>query len=320
MPEQKNTGFSYNIPDGFSADAMRDEMLKGKADAALLELMGEALDLYSFMGTLPDALIASQKREAKRLAKFSGEKSPRIEALKASMEQAAQLDTTVRWGRARFDRAVASAIEPNEVFHGFVSGAGLQMQKGYTVRLMGADGKPRQSAFTEADGYFTMTLKARDKTSAYRTNDETRTVLLGELFKVFGMRGSSATASSKAGAATAVNDAPQDTAATEKDLASVEILDPNGRVVQQDPIPVDVNGGTVYREYLVGSKPGDVVTKRYVGNTASREIHDTQNLKKQCNFDAIRPNHKVEFDSTTAAEKAGYDYCAHCFDRKMSKR
>jgi hypothetical protein len=282
--------------------------------------MSEALDLYSFMSSLPDALIASQKREAQRLEKLKGEKGPRVEALKVSMEQAAQLNATARWGRARVDRAMATALEPNDVFHGFVSGSDLQVRKGYTVRLVGADGKQRHSAVTQADGYFTMTLAAKQKGNPFAGKDETQSVLLAEMLQLFGMRGAPASDPVKAPASSLKKGSAAKEKGEEAESASVEIVDASGQVVQQDPIPVDLKGGTVYREYLVGGKTGESAPQRYIGNSAKHELHDSEKAKKQCNLEAMSESHKVYFASTEAAEKAGYDYCAHCFGKARSKR
>jgi hypothetical protein len=304
--QSKDSGpFQYAAGD-LSVDALRKRALEGQMDATALGAMTEALDLYSFMKALPDAFVASQKREAKRLEEFTPEKSPRIEALKVSIDEAQKLQMTARWGQSRIDRTVAAIMEPNDVFHGFVSNTVLQPQKGYTVTLVGTDGKARLSAATGSDGYFTMTLKAREKASPFSGKDAVPTALLAEMLQLFGMR--------RPG-----TDAPIKTD-KETQIATVEILDPSGRRIQQDPIPVDVNGGTVYREYVVETKETQSATKRYVGNSSTRELHDTEKLTNRCNFDAIKANHKVYFDTTAAAEKAGYDYCAYCFDKTKSKR
>lgn len=320
--QPKNFGSQQFAMGEMSTGDLRNRLLQGKGEAAALGALTEALDLYSFMSALPDALIASQQREARRLAKSSGEKGPRVETMKASIAQAEQLNATFKSGRARFDRGLSAALEPNDVFHGFVSGPALQMQKGYTVRLMGADGKPRHAAVTQDDGYFTMTIKvnAPEKASPISTKDDTQAALLGEMLQFFGMRGAPARDPVKSTVGS-LNMGPAKVEGKEAAaLASVEILDPRGDVVQQDPIPVDLDGGTVYREYVVAGTQGDTAPRRYVGNSAKYELHDSEKLTKQCNFDAIRESHKVYFDSTAAAEKAGYDYCAHCFGKKFSKR
>ncbi len=312
MSEKSRDPGAFDFAAGdLSADAVRRKLVQGETQAAALGAVSEALDLYSFMSALPDALVASQKREAKRLEKSSGGKHPRIEALKVSIDEAVQLRETARRGQARVDRALASVFSADDVFHGFVSGSELQVQQGYTVRLVGADGKPRDSAVTASDGYFSITLEARKKTSPVPEKNEQETALLAQMLQMLGMRGS---------AASAPQSARKEPNAPASELASVEILDPSGQRVQQDPIPIDLNSGTIYREYVIAGKGGEAAPKRYVGNTASRELHDTERLTSQCNFDVIRPSHKVYFGATAAAEKAGYDFCAHCFGRKDSKR
>jgi hypothetical protein len=253
MADQSKSSSSFQyIAGDVSPARLRDEILQGKAETVAVGAMTEALDLYAFMSALPDALIASQQREARRLEKVKGDKGPRLEAMKASIAQAQQLNATVRSGRARFDRAVTSMLEPNDVFHGFVTGPDLQMQKGYTVRLVGADGQQRHSAVTQADGYFTMTIKSDParKASPVPGKGETQMAMLDGLVNLFGMRGSSGPVKSSGVKGEGDSNA---------ELASVEVLDPRGERVQQDPIPVDLNGGTVYREYLVASPKDDTV-------------------------------------------------------------
>jgi hypothetical protein len=307
-----NKSFFQFSAENLSASGLRQQLLQGQGEATLLGAMSEALDVYAFMNTLPDELIESQQRELARLKKRPGEQGPRIEALKVSIARAQQLKATSDWGGARINRAIAAATQSGDVFHGFVSGTGLQMRKGYTVRLMGADGKMRHSAVTQEDGYFTMTLKAGDAEGPFPQKNATEAALLGVALQLFGARGSGASASVKS----AMSKEP----GTQKELATAEILDPSGAMVQEDPVPFDLNGGTVYREYVVEGKAGEGASKRYLGNSAKFELHDSGKLTRQCNVDAMRESHKVYFDSTAEAEKAGYDYCAYCFGKKMSKR
>jgi hypothetical protein len=55
---------------------------------------------------------------------------------------------------------------------------------------------------------------------------------------------------------------------------------------------------------------------RYVGNSHTHEIHDTENLSPACMFDTITEEHKVFLDSLEeveqAIEKQGYDGCRWC--------
>ncbi len=53
--------------------------------------------------------------------------------------------------------------------------------------------------------------------------------------------------------------------------------------------------------------------KRYLGNTNSLEVHDTQNEKTNCQLDEIKLEHRRWYD-TLASAKADrpYDNCARC--------
>ncbi|MES9852191.1 MAG: hypothetical protein ABW170_10200 [Candidatus Thiodiazotropha sp. L084R] len=86
------------------------------------------------------------------------------------------------------------------------------------------------------------------------------------------------------------------------------------------PAPGVIN----YRDLIVHSE-GDTGSQcnfasRLVGNSASRELHDTDNEKKGCRLAAIRPDHRVSFQDEAQAEKIGYDFCAYCFGKGRSKR
>jgi len=49
---------------------------------------------------------------------------------------------------------------------------------------------------------------------------------------------------------------------------------------------------------------------RFLGNTKSKEVHDTDNEQTNCQISEIKSS-KI-FSSLKAAKKAGYDPCAHC--------
>lgn len=248
--QSRNTENSQFFADDLSSDTLRDQLLKAQLDAARQPAVTAALGLFSFMSALPDAFVASQQREAKRLQKLGRDRDPRIEALKVSIEEADKLRATARWGQARFDRALAALAEQNDVFHGFVSDTELQFQKGYTVRIVDASdtsGKSTLSAITESDGYFSITLKATKKTSGFSAKGDIKENLFARMSELFGMTGRAAGKAADASAAS-----PD----TEAAKASVEILDPNGQRVYQDPFPIIIGSGSVYREYVINSKGG----------------------------------------------------------------
>jgi len=85
-----------------------------------------------------------------------------------------------------------------------------------------------------------------------------------------------------------------------------------------------VAGGIAYRDLAVAN-PKDTgsacqLKTRLLGNSGSRELHDLDNEKPECQIAEIRPDHRFYFKSTDQAEKLGYDYCAHCFGKARSKR
>jgi hypothetical protein len=59
---------------------------------------------------------------------------------------------------------------------------------------------------------------------------------------------------------------------------------------------------------------------RYLGNSSTRELHDLQNEKPQCQIDEIRPDHCASFKTRKQAAALGYDPCAYCFGKRQSKR
>lgn len=78
---------------------------------------------------------------------------------------------------------------------------------------------------------------------------------------------------------------------------------------------------TVSECQIPGGSAASVVEKMpLLGNSHVRELHDLNNVKKQCQIDGIAADHRVYFRSEREAVKAGYDYCAYCFGRNKSKR
>jgi len=52
--------------------------------------------------------------------------------------------------------------------------------------------------------------------------------------------------------------------------------------------------------------------KRYLGNSNTMEVHDTQNQKVGCKLDQINAQHQRWFDTHAEAQRAGFDNCAWC--------
>jgi hypothetical protein len=97
-----------------------------------------------------------------------------------------------------------------------------------------------------------------------------------------------------------------------------------------DSLPVVPRQGVChYRDILLSvdllahcrpAREKDRRTTRYLGNSASRELHDLDNEKPGCRIDKIRFDHCVNFKAVKVATHAGYDFCAFCFGRDKSKR
>jgi hypothetical protein len=315
------SGRSSFFGDGLSADSVQKEFIEAPAAAARQPAITTGLDLLAFMSALPGAFLASEQHELQRLARTSADKNdPRVERLKASIERTAELHATSLQGKARIDRAIVALSTEDNVFHGFVSDTNLKPREKVTVRISALrDGEKKVkslSSITDADGYFSISL-GKEKTDIPKPGSNESAVKLSEQMAA---RLASVNAKAKADTSTASNERGAAAANTNEVLARVEILDVKKNIIHQDQSALVVNAGTAYREYVIENKDSGHDRPRYAGNPATRELHDTQQLTTRCNFDAIAPNVRVYFDSPAAAEKAGYDYCAYCFDKAKSKR
>jgi hypothetical protein len=56
-----------------------------------------------------------------------------------------------------------------------------------------------------------------------------------------------------------------------------------------------------------------VKVKRYLGNSNTLEVHDTNNEKTNCQLDEIKSEHRHWYDTLTEAKAdKAYDNCAYC--------
>ncbi|MDK2745517.1 MAG: carboxypeptidase-like regulatory domain-containing protein [Nitrospira sp. BO4] len=293
-----------------TADAIRKQFLDAPLAAARRPAINLGLEVLAFMAALPDAFIASEERELNRLSRtVEAGNDPRVERLKVSIARATELRTTTQQGKARIDRALVALSGESNVFHGFVSDNTFAPQKGLTVRLTaaraGATDETFASTTTNADGYFSIPF---DRESGKKRKGQTPEPNVKSSERMAErLSRKTAAAAATAGDGNEV-------------LARVEILDAKAVIIHEDPVPIVVNAGTVYREYVIEPKEGRNDRARYAGNTATREFHDTQNLTKRCQFDAVKSSGPIYFGSPADAEKAGYDHCAYCFGKSKSKR
>ena len=68
------------------------------------------------------------------------------------------------------------------------------------------------------------------------------------------------------------------------------------------------------------SKDKDIRSTRFLGNSATRELHDLQNEKNGCRINQMRFDHMVNFKTIKMAQEIGYDFCAYCFGKDKSKK
>lgn len=65
--------------------------------------------------------------------------------------------------------------------------------------------------------------------------------------------------------------------------------------------------------------PGSRVT-RWLGNTHTQEVHDTENENPNCQLAEIADDRRFYFATEADARGRGYDPCAYCFGREASDR
>ncbi|MFV1950655.1 MAG: putative baseplate assembly protein, partial [Nitrospinota bacterium] len=84
------------------------------------------------------------------------------------------------------------------------------------------------------------------------------------------------------------------------------------------PFKGGINGG------FPNKKKREEAVFQYLVNTNTGEIHNLNTIQPRCNISAIHDKNKKFITSlkevSMEIEKGVYDYCAWCFDRKMSKR
>ncbi len=334
IDQSKKTKCSAFITEQVDADTINKQFIEAPMNAARQPAICTGLDLLAFLSTLPDALIASEQRELERLSRVSNvQNDARIERLKTSIARTQDISSNANQGKARIERALVSLSESCYVFHGVVSDVDLKPLQGLTVRIVaqGSENTNRSlSSTTNADGYFSIPLDSSKTAASKKTTLDSSVKLSERMAELF------THVNAPAGAATDNNPHSDNASAAATDqkevLAQVEILNANKNVIYQDPSPLVVNAGTAYREYVIAeatvcSQPPQGATQpetepepgRYLGNSSKLEIHNLQNIKKNCQIDEITPGHRVPFATQKEATDAGYDFCAYCFGKSKSK-
>ena len=237
-----------------SPEDVRRRFIEAPLDASVPEAMATVLELANVLTRLPDVFIASQKKELDRIKATAEPNDPRAQALQASIDYTEELHGTAKMGQTRIQRVAMATVGGQRVFHGFVSTTDLAPLPKATVRLTErAAGGSQAVGTTDEDGYFSIALDPppprygtaipkRDLSLSQRINRlfETRKLDLSEREAV------------SAPEEAATDDAVRET--------TVQVL-LNGKLLYEDPIPLKIDQGSTYREYIVtedGSSPEDL--------------------------------------------------------------
>lgn len=259
MAQSKNPGFPQFINDPKSAEDARRQFLEAPLDAVGPATLSAGLEVAQLLSILPNAFVESQKRELKRLQATAAEDDERIVLLESSIEEGEQLRTFIVGAQLRAKRVVAASSGRDDVFHGFVSKSDFSPLVGVTVRLKGGKtDRGQTSAKTDEDGYFSIPLRA--KTSG--KGEAAKLSFSQRINKMFESRHQPSTTPQEG----------QKTRAT----AQVEIVI-RRQVVHEDPVPVIIDEGSVYREYVVSERDSSRATKvdTTVPKPASDETKET---------------------------------------------
>lgn len=192
-----------------------------QAAGAGFEAGSMLLELFT---TLPAALVAAEKAEHARVVERYGGEHPWAQGAGESAAALEGLEAQLSRGRARAVRALAAAWHPapGPALHGFVTDAGGAPLGGLRVRLAGLEGRAPE-ARTAEDGYFTLPLPERKPAEGAAEEGEEK--------------------------------AARKKRAAEPAAATVVIADAKGAPLYEDPIPLEVESGSAYREYRLRERP-----------------------------------------------------------------
>ncbi len=239
MPtNSRKTGFPEFFADTQSAESVRKQFLETPLKAAWQSALGPATELGQLLSLLPSAFAASQRRELKRIKDSAEENDARVAALESSIEEADALLTMAHRGELRVKRSLVALASDRYVFHGFVSDSDLNPLEGLTVRITSSKARSPLSAKSDPDGYFSIPLGKRTYTKSKMEGVDVSIPpdLFGEFF-------------ARQGDARAAQEPPDDA----REESRVEIMKKQ-HVLHEDPVPVILNKGSVYREYVINDK------------------------------------------------------------------
>lgn len=254
-----------------SPEEVRRRFFEAPLDASVPSALGSVLELANVLTKLPDVFIASQNKELERVKASAGENDPRVAALQVSIEQAAELQTTAQRGQVRVQRAAMAVATGQKVFHGFVSTADLAPVAGVTVRLSErkvAGGKGTTT--TDDDGYFSMALATTDWRASTKSRDLSLSQRINRLFETRKLE--------------TLDTSEEETTDAEREQqtreSTVQIFRKN-QLLYEDPVPVELDGGTVYREYVINEREGSEDDyNEFVFGKAAADPDNTQTVNE----------------------------------------
>ncbi|HEX7294918.1 MAG TPA: hypothetical protein VF251_04135, partial [Pyrinomonadaceae bacterium] len=257
-----------------SPEEFRRRFVDAPLDASVPAVLESALEMANVLTLLPEVFIASQKKELGRLQTSVGPNDSRLAAMQASIEQAEELSDTADKAQARVTRVATATAAGQKVFHGFVSAPDLSPLSGVSVRLTErAAGGAKGGATTDEDGYFSLPLERPDYTAATKTRNVSLSQQLNRLFETRRLE----TLDSSENAT-----ADSEKAATTRE-STVQIFRKD-KLIHEDPIPVDLGAGSIYREYIINEQAGsDDDFNEFVFGKAAKSETATDSTKKSPN-------------------------------------
>ena len=228
-------------------EEVRRRFIEAPLDASVPAALEAVLEMASVLTRLPEVFIASQNQELERLRSSVGSNDPRFDALQASIEHAEELKATADKAQVRIQRVVGATATGQKVFHGFVSAPDLTPLAGVSVRLTEQAGGAKGSATTDEEGYFSLPLERANytATTGAKTRDFSLSQRVNKLFETRRLDTLDRTEDANA-------DSEKDATTRE---STVQIFRKN-KLIYDDPIPVELDAGSIYREYIVNEQAG----------------------------------------------------------------
>lgn len=257
-------------------EEVRRRFIEAPLDASVPAAFEAVLEIASVLTRLPDVFIASQNQELERLRSSVGSNDPRFNALQASIEHAEELKTTADKAQVRIQRVAGATAMGQKVFHGFVSAPDLTPLAGVSVRLTeGAAGGAKGGATTDEEGYFSLPLEPSSytATTGAKTRDFSLSQRVNKLFETRKLDTLDRAEDANA-------DSEQDATTRE---SAVQIFRKN-KLIYDDPIPVELDAGSIYREYIVNEQAGsDDDFNEFVFRRAAKSDATTDSTKNSPN-------------------------------------